>query len=61
MCTECTDHLSYLWLLPQQEEFKPQGTTLHGSVTVGDADCTELMCTSAVGLTRDSYGYESGG
>ena len=27
---------------------------VHGSVTVGDADCTELMCTSAVGRARET-------
>ena len=37
----------------------PKVLNVHGSVTVGDADCTELMCTSAVGRTRDSYGYGS--
>ena len=34
---------------------------VHGSVTLDDADCTELMCTSAVVRTRDSYGYGSCG
>ena len=37
----------------------PKVMTLHGSVTLDDADCTELMCTSAVVRTRDSYGYGS--
>ena len=37
----------------------PKVLTLHGSVTLDDADCTELMCTSAVGSTRDTYSYGS--
>ena len=37
----------------------PKVLNVHVSVTVGDAECTELMFTSAVGSTRDSYSYGS--
>ena len=37
----------------------PKVLNVHVSVTVGDADCTELMLTSAVRSTRDSYSYGS--
>ena len=58
-CEECWDLRAGSVLLSVLYRGVPKVLTLHGSVTLDDADCTELMCTSAVVRTRDSYGYGS--
>ena len=57
--TECADLRAGSQLSSVLYRNVPKVLTVHASVTVGDADCTELMFTSAVGSTRDSYSYGS--